>query len=102
MVTTENFSEMIGKDVFTEKGIYCGKVSDLEIDLEKFKVGAVVIDAVKGSYLASIVGNKKGVVVPFPMVVSIGDIVLIKNISPNLPSMEEAEETEQKPVPLKF
>jgi len=37
------------------------------------------------------VGGKKGIIVPYPMVQAIGDVVLIKHISA-APMLEEAEE----------
>ena len=90
-----NFNDMEEKDVFTDKGVYCGRIKDVGIDMDKFRVNSIVVDAVKGSFLADIVGNKKGVVVPFAMVKSIGDIVIIKHISPS--SVEEVPVEEMRP-----
>ncbi|MFH1631210.1 MAG: PRC-barrel domain-containing protein [Candidatus Aenigmatarchaeota archaeon] len=81
-VSVKSFSEMVRKDVFTTKGAYCGRVTDIGLDLEKFRTKTLVVDAVKGSFLASLVGDKKGVIVPFQMVQSIGDIVIIKHVMP--------------------
>ena len=81
-VTIESLSEIIGKDVFTTKGVYCGKVTDVDMDLEKFKTRAIVVDAMKGSFLANLVGDKKGVIVPYSMIQSIGDIVIMKHVTP--------------------
>ena len=89
MVDVRSFSDMTKKDVFTDKGIYCGRITDMDLDLEKFRVRALVIDAVKGSFFASLVGDKKGVIVPFAMVHSVGDVVIIKHI---MPVAEEGEE----------
>jgi len=81
---------MFGKDVFTGRGLYCGKVSDLEFDLARFKIRSLVIEAAKGSFLGKMVGGKKGIVVPYPMVTAIGDIVLIKHIAtPEMPGEGE-------------
>jgi sporulation protein YlmC with PRC-barrel domain len=93
-VSVKSFSDMTRKDVFTTKGSYCGKVIDIGLDLDKYRVKSIVIDAVRGSHLASMVGDKKGVIVPFAMVQSVGDIVIIKHISPT--SIEE--ETEEVPT----
>jgi sporulation protein YlmC with PRC-barrel domain len=84
MVTTCGYSETVKKDVFTNRGAYCGKISDFGLDLEKFRVKELVIDAVKGSFLSSMVGEKRGVIVPFAMVQTIGDIVIIKHITPTV------------------
>jgi len=74
-------TELQGRDIFTDKGSYCGKVTDVEFDLGKFRMRAIVVDAAKGSFLANVVGGKRGVIVPYSMVKAIGDIVLIKHIS---------------------
>ena len=92
MVNVQSFSELTKKDVFTDKGVYCGKMTDLGLDMEKFRVKSLIVDAIKGSFLASLVGDKKGVIVPFPMVQSVGDIVIIKHITPTSVEAETAEE----------
>ncbi|MBD3156120.1 MAG: hypothetical protein GF368_05735 [Candidatus Aenigmarchaeota archaeon] len=90
-ITVKDISEMFNKDVFTDKGFYCGKVSDVEFDLSRFKVRAVVIEAAKGTFLGKIVGGKKGIIVPYQMVHAIGDIVLIKHITTPMPEGGEAQ-----------
>lgn len=91
-VNVKSFSDVTRKDVFTTKGSYCGKVVDVGLDLDKFRVKSIVIDAVRGSHLATLVGDKKGVIVPFTMVQSVGDIVIIKHIQPTSVESEESEE----------
>jgi sporulation protein YlmC with PRC-barrel domain len=91
-VTVKDIVDMMNKDVFTDRGFYAGKVVDLEFDLTKFKVRALVIEVAKGSILEKIVGGKKGLIVPYTMINAIGDIVLIKHIS----SESEEPEIEQQ------
>jgi sporulation protein YlmC with PRC-barrel domain len=86
-ITVKEVSEMFGKDVFTDRGLYCGKVSDVELDLSRFKLRSVVIEAAKGTFLGKMVGGKKGVIIPYTMVNAIGDVVIIKHIS--APQLEE-------------
>ncbi len=69
------------KDVYTDKGFYCGKVEDVECDLKRFKLRSLVIKAMKGSYVSKMLGSKKGLIIPFPMVEAIGDVVIIKHIA---------------------
>jgi len=90
-ITVKDVADMFSKDVFTNKGFYCGKVSDMEFDLARYKIKSLVIEAAKGSLLGQVIGGKKGVIIPYPMVQAVGDIVIIKHISATtLP--EEAEE----------
>jgi sporulation protein YlmC with PRC-barrel domain len=94
-VNVKSLTEMFEKDVFTERGVYCGKVDDVKVDLDKFRMKAVAIEAVKGSYLAEMVGRKKGIIIPYDMIRSIGDIVIIKHITaPVAKEEEEKEKTE--------
>ena len=94
-VNIKSLADMTRKDVFTSKGSYCGKVVYIGIDIEKFRVKSLIVDTVSGSHLATMVGEKKGVIVPFNMVQSVGDIVIIKHIAPS--SMEE-EQKEEAPT----
>jgi len=89
-------SETWMKDVFTDKGQYCGKVEDVECDLKRFKIRSLVVKATKGSYMGKMLGEKKGLIIPFPMVQAIGDIILVKHIS--APVTEEEEVPEKKPT----
>lgn len=84
-----DFSDINGKDVFTRKGSYCGTIKDVETDLGKFAVRAVVVGAKKGTYLAQKVGGAKNVVIPYNMVEAIDDVVIIKDFQTS--EMEEAE-----------
>jgi sporulation protein YlmC with PRC-barrel domain len=88
-IKVSSISETYGKDVFTNKGMFCGKVEDIECDLKRFKVRSLVVRAAKESYIAKMLGSKKGVIIPFPMVDSIGDVIIIKHIS--LPVADEDE-----------
>lgn len=82
-----DFSEVEDKDVFTRKGSYCGKMKDIEINLGKFAVRAIVVAAKEGSYLAQKVGGTRNVVIPYRMVESIDDIVIMKDFKTD--SVEE-------------
>ena len=86
-IQVSSVSETWMKDVFTDKGLYCGKVEDIECDLKRFKMRSLVVKAAKGSYLSDMVGGKKGIIIPYPMVKAIGDIVLIKHF--NAPVAED-------------
>ncbi len=81
VVNEQEMSEVVGKDIFTDKGSYCGKIADVEFDLSKFRLRAIVVDAAKGSYLAGVVGGKRGVIIPYQMIRAIDDIAIIKHIS---------------------
>jgi len=80
-IQVASISEALSKDVFTDRGRYCGKIEDLECDLKRFKIRSLVVRAIKGSYLTQMLGGKKGLIIPYPMVRAISDVVIVKHIS---------------------
>ncbi len=95
-INIASVSETWEKDVFTDKGLYCGKVEDVECDLKRFKLRALIVKTVKGSYMSEMLGKKKGLIIPFPMVQAIGDVVIIKHVS--IPEEVSKMEEETKKV----
>jgi len=91
-ITVKDIGDMFGKDVFTSKGTFCGKVSDLEFDLSRFKIRSVVIEASRDSVLGKMIGGKKGVIAPYSAIQAVGDIVIIKHVIAPMPEETEAEE----------
>jgi sporulation protein YlmC with PRC-barrel domain len=95
-VTVKNISEVFGKDVFTNRGAFCGKVEDIDIILSKFRVSSIRVETARGSFLGEVLGGKKGVIVPYQLVESIGDVVIIKHVVPTMP--ETAAPTESSMI----
>jgi len=100
MVEIQNVMDLIAKEVFTEKGYYTGRVSDVEIDLSKYRIRAIVVEIAKEGLFSKILGGKKGVIVPYSMIRAIGDIVIIKHIT--LPATETREEEREASVQGSF
>lgn len=95
-ITVKSISEMFGKDVFTSRGAYCGRVADLKLNLGKFRIQSIVLDVARGSFLSGILAGKKGIIVPYQYVDSIGDVVIIKHI--NAPMPEDSGMKEEQTV----
>ncbi len=95
-IKVASVSETWMKDVFTDRGQYCGKVEDVECDLKRFKVRSLVVKTNKGSYMSKMLGDKKGLIIPFPMVNAIGDIILVKHIS--APVTDEDDVAQERPM----
>ncbi|MEM5836589.1 MAG: PRC-barrel domain-containing protein [Candidatus Aenigmatarchaeota archaeon] len=96
-VTVKDVADLFDKDVFTTKGFYCGKVSDVEFDLAKFKIRSLVIEASREGFLGKILSGKKGVIIPYTMVQAVGDIVIIKHVSVPEAQQMQTEIPEEAP-----
>ena len=89
-ITVKNMTDMFGKDVFTLRGEYCGRISNMKMNLAKFRIESLMLDIARGSFLSNLIGGKRGIIVPYQYVESIGDVVIIKNISTGNLTEDEA------------
>jgi sporulation protein YlmC with PRC-barrel domain len=75
MLKMKKLSETYDMKVFTDSGEYFGDVE--ESILTQNKVFGWRVKASRNSFLNSVLGSAKGVIVPHQLVKSIGDIMII-------------------------
>lgn len=89
MLKLKKITETFEMRVFTDTGDYFGDIE--ECMLTQNKVSGWRIRATKGSFLAKVLGNAKGVIVPHQLVKNIGDVMIINKSA--VPSYGEEEGT---------
>ncbi|RUM35051.1 MAG: photosystem reaction center subunit H [Archaeoglobus sp.] len=83
-------SSIIGLKVYTDEGRYVGRVDDLVIDMEKRMITGIAM----AEYNKLIIESKSlGVILPYRIVKSVGDIVIVKDVfkKKNKETKEEEE-----------
>lgn len=93
-ITIKSLLELFDKDVFTTKGYYCGRISDVEVDLTRYKIRAIVVEVARGTFLEKILGGKKGIIIPYSLITAIGDIVIVKHEMGIEETVEESAKAE--------
>lgn len=71
-------SSLYGQDLYTDRGIYVGKIEDVSVDIKEKRVSGLAVKNVNPN--AFDMGKKKGVIIPYRWVTAIGDIVIIKHV----------------------
>jgi len=85
-------TSLYGLDVYTDTGIYVGKVKDVAIDIKERKIAGIAVGNVNKD-LFPVEG--KGVIIPHRWVLAIGDIILIKQVErPRRKKEERGERVE--------
>jgi len=83
-------STLFGLNVYTDKGVYIGKVADVVLEVtEKKAVGLAVMKLNPEVFDTS---SKPGVVIPYRWVTAVGDIVLIRHVKDQFKKPEEIPE----------
>lgn len=75
MLKMKKVSETYDLKVFTDSGDYFGDIEDSIV--QGNKVAGWKIKATKNSFLSSVLGSAKGVIVPHQLVKAVGDILII-------------------------
>ncbi|HNB03216.1 MAG: PRC-barrel domain-containing protein [Methanomicrobiales archaeon] len=71
-------TEMFDRKVYTEKSVFVGEVEDVLIDVESKKMESIVVGKLNQQLVD--IKNYKGLKIPFRIIRSIGDIVLIRHL----------------------
>lgn len=90
MAMSGEITTLFGMRVFTDEGRYVGKIEDVIIETDSSSItGIVVVEYNK----ALIDKTSRGVVIPYRLVRSVGDIVLIRDVfSRKAPKSSEVRE----------
>jgi len=94
----EEVSELIGVQVYTNKGVFLGNVNNLIVDIDNCKVDGLFITDTN----PLLVEDSRNIAVPFRWVQSVGDIILLRFFpkrvtvkrAPSMPKAEGAIEEE--------
>ncbi len=89
MLKMKRLTDTYEMKVFTDTGDYFGDVDEAIITTTK--VAGWKVRATKNSYLAKVLGSAKGVIIPHPLVRSVGDIMIISKTAVPSYSSEEGE-----------
>jgi len=87
-------SSLYGQDVYTDRGVYVGKIEDVSVDIQEKRISGLAVKNTNPN--AFDVGKKRGVIIPYRWVTAIGDIVLIKHVRRRVVKREGEEEKEEK------
>lgn len=88
---SQELTSLVGREVYTNNGVYVGEVEDLRLDLEGEAVTGLALNEINDTLFEGIIDRRQGVLVPYRWVRSVGDIILISDTVERLGN-EEGEE----------
>lgn len=82
-------SILFGLNVYTEKGVYIGKVNDVVLEVNDKKAVGLAVTKLNPQMFDN---SGKGVVIPYRWVTAVGDVVLIRHVKDQFKKPEEIPE----------
>ena len=82
-------STLFGLNIYTDKGIYIGKVNDVVLEVGEKKAVGLAATKLNPDMFDE---GSKGVVVPYRWVTAVGDVILIRHVKDQFKKPEEIPE----------
>lgn len=70
--------KVVGKEVLDDKGSILGKVTDIDIDTASNCINSFILTPKSGNSITNTFTKKREIVVPYEMIKSIGDKIILK------------------------
>lgn len=86
----EEITTLVGREVYSNNGVFVGEVEDLRLNLDAEVVNGLALTALNPELFEGVVTGNKGVVVPYRWVRSVGDVILVNDVVERL--KENAEQ----------
>jgi len=90
----QEITSLVGREVYSNNGVFVGEVEDLRLDIEKELVTGLAMTELNYDLFEDRAAGSRGVIVPYRWVRSVGDIVLVNDIVERMRGGEDEEDGE--------
>ena len=87
--TPQEITSLVGREVYSNNGVYVGEVEDVRLDLDEERVTGLAVGDVNFDLFEGHVEGHSGVMIPYRWVRAVGDVILINDAVERLQSVEE-------------
>lgn len=88
----QEITNLVGREVYTNAGVFLGEVEDLRLNLDSEQVTGLAMQELNRELFADEMATAQGVIVPYRWVQAVGDIVIVSDIVERI--QEQAREGE--------
>jgi sporulation protein YlmC with PRC-barrel domain len=90
--TPQEITTLVGREVYSNNGIFVGEVEDVRLDLGQQAVTGLALGELSQELFAGRIEAGKGVMIPYRWVRAVGDVILINDVVERLEDDTEDEE----------
>jgi sporulation protein YlmC with PRC-barrel domain len=94
----QEITSLVGREVYTNTGVFVGQVEDLRLNLDAEEVTGLALHDLNTELFGANVRSARGVIVPYRWVQSVGDVVIVNDIVERIQRDEESEEENEATV----
>jgi sporulation protein YlmC with PRC-barrel domain len=88
----EEITALVGREVYSNSGVFVGQVEDLRLDLDVEAVTGLALHKLNDELFAAEVDAARGVIIPYRWVQAVGDIIIINDVVERVHQPEKEED----------
>ena len=90
----QEITTLVGREVYSNNGVFVGEVEDLRLDLDRQDVTGLSLHQLNRELFSTQVDGSRGVIIPYRWVQAVGDVIIVNSIVERLtgPADEDEEE----------
>jgi len=89
--TPEEITSLVGREVYSNNGVFVGEVEDLRLDLDREQMTGLAVGEINRDLFGQRVDGARGVIVPYRWVRAVGDVVLVNEVVERMHDTEAEE-----------
>ena len=88
----QEITSLVGREVYTNTGVFLGEVEDLRLNLDSQQVTGLAMHDLNRELFADEMATSQGVIVPYRWVQAVGDIIIVSDIVERIQNQKEEGE----------
>lgn len=94
--TPQEITSLVGREVYTNNGVFIGEVEDLRLELDAENVTGLALHELSRELFGAEATSARGVIVPYRWVQSVGDVIIVNNIVERIQRQKEDDDAEDE------
>jgi sporulation protein YlmC with PRC-barrel domain len=90
--TPQEITTLVGREVYTNNGVFVGEVEDVRLDLGGQDVTGLALGELSQELFGGRIEAGKGVMIPYGWVRAVGDVILINDVVERFEDEDSEEE----------
>ena len=75
----QEITSLVGREVYSNNGVFIGEVEDLQLDMNAERVTGLALGEINRELFGARVDGSRGILVPYRWVRAVGDVVLVND-----------------------
>jgi sporulation protein YlmC with PRC-barrel domain len=92
----QEITTLVGREVYTNNGVYIGQVEDLRLELNAEEVTGLALHELNSDVFGPEATSARGVIVPYRWVQAVGDVIIVNDIVERIQRQKGEDEGEDE------